>query len=57
VPISELHRLSKYIGQENPKLTRLNTNEWSKILKKADEEVEKIAQELLEIYAKRKIQK
>ncbi|MDD3119867.1 MAG: CarD family transcriptional regulator [Candidatus Gracilibacteria bacterium] len=55
VPISELHRLSKYIGQENPKLTRLNTNEWSRILKKADEEVEKIAQELLEIYAKRKI--
>jgi transcription-repair coupling factor (superfamily II helicase) len=28
VPASELHRLSKYIGDENPKLTRLDSAEW-----------------------------
>lgn len=55
IPISELHRLSKYIWNDDPKLTRLNTNEWSKTLKKADDEAAKIAEELLEIYARRKM--
>jgi transcription-repair coupling factor (superfamily II helicase) len=34
-------------------LTRLNSTEWQKIIKSTEAEVEKIAQELLEIYAKR----
>lgn len=55
VPISELHRVSKYIGNDEPKLTRLSTNEWQKIIKSTEVEVEKIARELLDIYAKRTI--
>lgn len=55
VPISELHRISKYIWDDEVKLTRLNSKEWEKTIKKTEEEVEKIAEELLEIYAKRNI--
>lgn len=57
VPITEVRRISKYVWIENPKLTWLNTKEWSKKLEKASEDVQKIAEELLEIYAKRKILK
>ncbi len=55
VPITEIKRVSKYLWSEDPKLTRLNTKEWSKKLDKASEDVYKTAQELLEIYAQRKI--
>ncbi|MDD4151102.1 MAG: CarD family transcriptional regulator [Candidatus Gracilibacteria bacterium] len=57
VPVSEIYRVSKYVGVENPDLTGLNTKEWDKKLKKASEDIEKIAEELLEIYAKRKMKK
>ncbi|EKD66417.1 MAG: hypothetical protein ACD_49C00044G0019 [uncultured bacterium (gcode 4)] len=57
VPISELHRISKYIWNENPVLTRLSSAEWQKIMKNTEVEVERIAHELLEIYAKRNILK
>lgn len=57
VPITEIYRVSKYVWVENPDLTGLNTKEWDKKLKKASEDIEKIAEELLEIYAKRKMKK
>lgn len=56
VPITEVNRVSKYVWVENPKLTALSTKEWEKKLKKVWEDVEQIAGELLEIYAKRKLQ-
>ncbi len=56
VPITEVNRVSKYVWVENPKLTALSTKEWEKKLKKVSEDVEQIASELLEIYAKRKLQ-
>ncbi len=56
VPITEVNRLSKYVWNENPKLTGLSTKEWEKKLKKAGEDVEQIAWELLDIFAKRKLQ-
>lgn len=55
VPLTEIHRVSKYIGNEEPILTRLSGNEWKKTLEKTDADVEKIARELLETYAKRRI--
>ncbi|MBF0914110.1 DEAD/DEAH box helicase, partial [Candidatus Gracilibacteria bacterium] len=57
VPIMEISRVSKYVGSENPKLTSLSTKDWEKKLAKVGEDVEKIASELLEIYAKRNLQK
>lgn len=56
VPITEVGRVYKYVWTENPKLTALSTKEWEKKLKKVSEDVEQIAWELLEIYAKRKLQ-
>lgn len=47
--------MSKYIGNDEPVLTRLSGNEWKKTLEKTNEDVEKIARELLETYAKRRI--
>lgn len=55
VPITETIRVSKYIWNENPNLTWLSTKEWSKKLEKVSQDVQKVAMELLEIYAKRKI--
>ncbi|MDD5769341.1 MAG: CarD family transcriptional regulator [Candidatus Gracilibacteria bacterium] len=55
VPITEVRRVSKYIGNENPTLTGLSTKEWSKKLEKVAFDVQKVAEELLEIYASRKI--
>ncbi len=55
IPITEVWRVSKYVGSENPKLTWLSTKEWEKKLQKVSEDVEKIAWELLEVYAKRKL--
>jgi len=57
VPITEISRVNKYVWADNPKLTWLNTNEWTKKLTKASKEVEDIAQELLEIYSARKMWK
>ena len=57
IPITEVKRVSKFIGNENPKLTNLWTKEWSKKLKKVSEEVEDIAWELLDIFAKRQLKK
>ncbi len=57
IPITEVWRVSKYVGSENPKLTWLSTKEWEKKLQKVSEDVEKIANELLEVYAKRKLVK
>lgn len=57
VPITEVRRVSKYIWNENPTLTGLSTKEWSKKLEKVWEDIQKVAEELLEIYAERKISK
>ncbi len=55
VPITELHRVSKYIGENDPVLTKLTGKEWERIIDKTNEEIEKIAEELLEIGAKRAV--
>ena len=57
VPITEVSRVSKYVWVENPKLTWLSTLEWEKKIKKVSADVEIIAWELLEVYAKRKLVK
>lgn len=57
IPITEVRRVSKYIWNENPTLTRLSTKEWSKKLERVWEDVQKVAEELLEIYAKRQLSK
>lgn len=55
VPLSEVYRVGKYIGEENPKLHKLSGNEWKKSVERAEVDAAKVAEELLDIYAKRKI--
>lgn len=56
VPIDQADKVNKFIGadEQPPKLTRLGSAEWNTITKKVQKETEKIAQELLKLYAERK---
>jgi transcription-repair coupling factor len=55
VPIDQADKVSKYIGagDKTPKLTRLGSAEWSTIQNRVREETEKVAKELLLLYAER----
>ncbi|MBD3156830.1 DEAD/DEAH box helicase, partial [Candidatus Peregrinibacteria bacterium] len=56
VPIDQADKVNKYIGADEhvPKLTRLGSAEWSTITNRVKKETEKIAKELLVLYAKRR---
>lgn len=55
VPITEVHRVSKYVGKENPALTPLSGKMWEKKMKKVHEDIREIAEGLLKNFAERKI--
>jgi len=57
VPVGLERKLSKYVGFTDPKLSRLGSLIWQKTKKQVKEEVEKLAKELLSLYAKREIAK
>ena len=57
VPVEQLNKISKYIGSRLAKLNRLGGSIWQKRKRKARRDVEKIAKELLRLYAKRKLVK
>lgn len=56
VPIDQADKVNKYIGSEEtmPKLTRLGSAEWNTITSKVKKETQKLAKELLLLYAERK---
>lgn len=54
VPVFQADRLTRYIGAEGaPNVTRLGTQEWPHAKASVKEAVQKVAEELLELYAKR----
>lgn len=55
VPIDQADKLSKYVYEEGnePVLTRLGTTEWKRITEKIQKETQKVARELLDLYARR----
>ncbi len=53
IPLSKKRKLSRYIGFKEPKLNRLSSPLWQKTKRKVKEEAEKIARELLSVYAKK----
>lgn len=55
VPIDQADKVSKFIGAGDraPRLTRLGSAEWNTMQSRVRKETEAIAQELLELYAKR----
>jgi transcription-repair coupling factor (superfamily II helicase) len=55
VPVFQADRLTRYVGSDgdSPNVTRLGTQEWSNAKSAVKEAVQKVAEELLELYAKR----
>ncbi|MEK7658425.1 MAG: DEAD/DEAH box helicase [Patescibacteria group bacterium] len=50
-PLGLERKLSRYIGFADPKVSRLGSSLWQKTKQKTKEDVEKLAKELLQIYA------
>jgi len=59
VPIDQADKVSKFIGfgDKTPKLTRLGSAEWQTMTSRVQKETEKIAEELLKLYAEREAAK
>jgi transcription-repair coupling factor (superfamily II helicase) len=55
VPLGLERKLSKYIGFSQPKISRLGSPVWERTKRRIKEETEKLARELLAIYAQREI--
>ena len=53
VPVELERKLSRYVGFTNPAVARLGSLLWQKTKRKIKEEVEKLAKELLALYAKK----
>ena len=55
VPVEQLDRVTRYVGPEGskPRLTRLNTSDWSRALRKASKATKKLAFDLVDVYARR----
>ncbi len=54
VPIYNMHYVSRYIGSKSPTISSLKTNRWLIKSKRVKEEIKEIAEEMLNLYAKRK---
>lgn len=59
IPVASLHLISRYTGTdtENAPLHKLGTEQWQRAKRKAAEQVQDVAAELLELYAKREANK
>jgi len=55
VPLGLERKLSRYIGFSTPKISRLGSSVWQRTKRRVKKEAEKLAKELLEIYAKREL--
>src|SRR3989344_3697003 len=55
VPVGLERKLSRYVGFQAPAISRLSSQVWERTKRRVKEETEKLARELLEIYAKREI--
>ena len=55
VPVEQLDRVTRYVGPEgaSPRLTRLNTADWSRAMKRATAATKKLAFDLVDVYARR----
>ena len=55
VPIEQLDRVTRYVGPEgsSPRLTRLNTSDWSRAMAKARKATKQLAFDLVDVYTRR----
>jgi transcription-repair coupling factor (superfamily II helicase) len=55
VPVDKLKLVQRYIGDRSPpRVDKLGSENWSRVVKRVKKAVENIARELLELYARRK---
>lgn len=59
IPVEKMQLIGKFTGKEGivPKINKLGSSEWQKTKLRVRNKVHNIAKQLLELYAKRKIQK
>jgi len=55
VPIGLEKKLSRYVGFQDPKISRLGSDLWQKTKRRVREDVERLAKELLNLYATKEI--
>lgn len=55
VPVEQLDRITRYVGPEgsSPRLTRLNTSDWSRAMAKARKATKQLAFDLVDVYTRR----
>lgn len=55
VPVEQLDRVTRYVGPEgsSPRLTRLNTSDWSHAMAKARKATKQLAFDLVDVYTRR----
>lgn len=55
VPVEQLDRVTRYVGPEgsSPRLTRLNTSDWSRAMAKAHKATKQLAFDLVDVYTRR----
>lgn len=59
IPVEKIELINKYSGNEGvaPKVNKLGGTEWQKIKNRVHGKIQNIAQQLLEVYAKRQLEK
>ncbi len=55
IPVEQIGKVTKYVGASGvePKLTRLDTNDWTRARKKASKAAKKLAFDLVDLYVRR----
>lgn len=55
VPVEDFHKVQKYIGKDSvdPTLSKIGTSAWERLKTRTRESLKEMAQELIELYAKR----
>lgn len=55
VPVEQVDRVTRYVGPEgsSPRLTRLNTSDWSRAMAKARKATKQLAFDLVDVYTRR----
>lgn len=59
IPVTQLNLIQKYVASESktPKVNKLGGSEWTKTKKKVSTKIEDIADDLIQLYAKREAEK
>ncbi|MCF6515874.1 transcription-repair coupling factor [Lactobacillus sp. S2-2] len=59
IPVTQLNLIQKYVAGDNkiPKINKLGGSEWAKTKSKVSSKIEDIADDLIDLYAKREAQK